>query len=70
MLGEIFGIRAGEIWADEVLCLFLAVRSPDFDSDFLCAPVGSDDIRGLMAEVRGVLFAVNFGVFAEIAGMS
>jgi hypothetical protein len=70
MLGEIFGIRAGEIWADEVLCLFLVVRGPDFNSDLLCPPVGSGDISGLMTEVRGVLFAVNFGVFAESVGVS
>jgi len=67
MLGDILGLRAGEIVAEEVLCLFLFARPPRPSTfpGFANFSTDSDRINALL----GVLDAVSFTDLADIVGV-
>lgn len=67
MLGEILGRSAGDIVAEEVLCLFLLARPPRVSIFPGFAKVSCD--VALASALRGVLAALNFADLAESVGV-
>lgn len=67
MLGDILGRRAGEMVAEEVLCLFLLARPPRPSTFPGFANTSADSDRINM--VLGVLEAVSFADFADNVGV-
>lgn len=69
MLGDIFGRRAGDNTAEEVLCRFLfdlAPRGSGFMDLFESASRFSCDFK---AAIRGVLVALNLALLADKVGV-